>query len=84
MMKMILKLLPILNWHIKFERYKAIQKEFNEELMLVASHPKRWWNFCMNEDKKKKKERNRTNFYMSRIQFGSIETLYHIKLCVKT
>ena len=28
--------------------------------MPIAWHPKKWWNFCMSEDKK---ERNRTNFY---------------------
>ena len=24
--------------------------------MLVASHPKRWWNICMSEDEKKENE----------------------------
>ena len=45
--------------------------------MLIAWHPKRWWNFCMSEDEKK---RNRTNFYrvkilvcISRIQYGTVE-----------
>ena len=28
--------------------------------MHIAWHPKRWWNFCMSEDEKKRK---RTNFY---------------------
>ena len=41
----------LLAWHI--EKNKALKKELNEELMLVAWHPKRWWNFCRSEDKKK-------------------------------
>ena len=32
----------LLAWHSKFEKRKALKKEFNEELMLVAGHPKRW------------------------------------------
>ena len=42
-----------LAWHIKFEKRKAHKKELNEELMQIAWHPKRWWTFCMSEDKKK-------------------------------
>ena len=42
-----------LAWHIKFEKRKAYKKESNEELMQIAWHPKRWWTFCMSEDKKK-------------------------------
>ena len=32
---------------------KAFKKQLNEELMSVAWHPNRWWNFCVPEDKKK-------------------------------
>ena len=46
----------LLAWHIKFEKRKALKKDINEELMLVAWHPKRWWNFCMSEDEKKQIE----------------------------
>ena len=34
-----------LDWYVKFEKCKALKKELNEELMLVACYPKRWWNF---------------------------------------
>ena len=37
-----------LAWHIKFEN-KALKKECNEELMEIASHPERFWNFYMPE-----------------------------------
>ena len=31
-------------------------KKSNEELMHIACHPRRWWNFCMSEDEKGKIE----------------------------
>ena len=37
-----------LAWHIKFEKGKALKKELNEKLMLIACHPRRW-------EKRKKK-----------------------------
>ena len=39
--------------HIKFKKCKALKIESNKELMLIAWHPLRWWNFCMTEDEKK-------------------------------
>ena len=39
--------------HIKFEKRKALKKQRSEELMPIASHPKRLQNFCMSEDDKK-------------------------------
>ena len=46
-MKMILIILiRILAWHSKF----------SEELMPIAWHPKRWWNFCMSEDERREIE----------------------------
>ena len=35
---------------------KALKKELNEELIPIAWHPKRWWNFCMPEDEKNRIE----------------------------
>ena len=46
-------LIILLAWHIKVEKRKALKKKLNEELMPVAWHPKRWWNFCVLEDEKK-------------------------------
>ena len=43
-----------LPWRIKFEKRKALKKKISEELMPLAWHPKRWWNFCMSENEKKK------------------------------
>ena len=39
--------------HIKFEKRKELKKELSEELMLVAWHSSRWWDWCMSEEKKK-------------------------------
>ena len=36
--------------HVKFEKRKALIKELNEELMSIAWHPKRWWDFCVSEN----------------------------------
>ena len=31
---------------------KNAKKKVIEELIPVALHPKRWWNYCMSEDEK--------------------------------
>ena len=41
----------LLAWHSKFEK----QKNISEEFMPIVWHPKRWWNFCVSGDEKKKK-----------------------------
>ena len=46
-------LIRLLAWHIKFEKLKVLKKELSKELMAIACHPKRWWNFCMSENEKK-------------------------------
>ena len=38
--------------HIKFEKRKVLKKKISEELMPIARHPRRWWNFCMSDDEK--------------------------------
>ena len=38
--------IKLLALHIKFEKRKALKKKRNEELMPMAWHPERWWNFC--------------------------------------
>ena len=46
-------LIRLLAWHIKFEKRKELKKELNKELMPVAWHPNRWWDWCMLKDEKK-------------------------------
>ena len=45
-----------LAWHTKFEKCKALKKNINKELMLIAWYRRIWWNFYMTEDKKKETE----------------------------
>ena len=47
-------LIRLLAWHIKFERRKGLKKYISEELMAIARHPNRWWDWCVPEDEKKK------------------------------
>ena len=49
-------LVRLLAQRIEFEKRKALKKETNEEMMLVAWHPNRWWNFCIPEDETKEIE----------------------------
>ena len=42
--------------HTKFEKRKALKKKLNEELMPVAWHPNRWWDWCVSENEKKEIE----------------------------
>ena len=35
---------------------KAFKKDITKELMLVAWHPTRWWDWCLPEDEKKEAE----------------------------
>ena len=58
--------------------------------MPIAWHPKRWWNFCMSEDKKKEidpifneKCYHTNNWYSSKF-FMNVLSLSHRKLCMKT
>ena len=46
-------LIRLLACHIKFKKRKVLKNK-SEELMPIARHPKKWWNFCMLEDEKQK------------------------------
>ena len=46
-------LIRLLACHTKFEKRKELKKELNKELMSVAGHAKRWWNWCVFEYEKK-------------------------------
>ena len=46
-------------WDIKFEKRKAFKKRLSEDLIPVAWHPKRSWNFWTSKDDEKEIEPNR-------------------------
>ena len=43
----------LLVWHNRFKRRKIFKKYIAKELMHVAWHPTRWWDWCMSEHEKK-------------------------------
>ena len=43
-------------WYKGYEQRKAQKAKIKEELMPVAWHPDRWWNWCVPEDEKKELE----------------------------
>ena len=43
-------------WYKGYEQRKAQKAKIKEELMPVAWHPDRWWNWCVPEHEKKELE----------------------------
>ena len=41
-------------WHNRLKQRKAPKKEISKELMSVAWHLTRWWDWCVPDDKRKK------------------------------
>ena len=41
---------------VNLKNAKHLLKKKKEELMLIAWHPNRWWNFCVSENEKKEIE----------------------------
>ena len=41
-------------WHNRVKQRKVFIKDIRKELMPVAWHPIRWWNWCLPEYEKKK------------------------------
>ena len=45
-----------ITWYKGYKQRKAQKAQIKEELMPVAWHPDRWWNWCVPEDEKKELE----------------------------
>ena len=43
-------------WCNEYKQCKTFEKEFSKDVMLVAWHPTRWWDWCVPEDKEKQIE----------------------------
>ena len=57
MRDVLVKKSPCALWCYKgYEQRKAQKAKIKEELMSVAWHPDRWWNWCVPEDEKKELE----------------------------
>ena len=46
----------LIMWRDAYIKRKAQKSKIKEELMFVAWHPGRWWNWCVPEDEKKELE----------------------------
>ena len=62
-------------WGIKFEKFEALKKELNEELLLVVWNPKRWWYIYMSAVERKKK----SNKFLLRNTFNA-SVVYKIEI----
>ena len=47
----------LISWRNAYIKRKAQKAKIEEELMAVAWHPNRWWNWCVPEDEKKELEK---------------------------
>ena len=43
----------LITWRDAYIKRKTQKAQIKEELMPVAWHPNRWWNWCLPEDEKK-------------------------------
>ena len=44
----------LITWRNAYIKRKTQKAKIKEELMPVAWHPDRWWNWCVPEDEKKR------------------------------
>ena len=45
-----------IKWYDGYKKRKAQKASIKEELMPIASHPSRWWDYCVPEDEKQETE----------------------------
>ena len=48
--------LVLIEWYKRYEKRKAQKASIKKELMPIAWHPSRWWDWCVSEDEKKETE----------------------------
>ena len=53
--------LVLIEWYKKYEKRKAQKASIKKELMPIAWHPSKWWDWCVSEDEKKETE---TGFFL--------------------
>ena len=42
----------LIKWHESYEKRRAQKAKIKEELLSIAWHPSRWWDWCVPEDEK--------------------------------
>ena len=43
----------LIEWYEGYQKRKAQKAQIKKELMPIAWHPSRWWDWCVPEDEKK-------------------------------
>ena len=51
----------VIEWYDGYQKRKTQKAKIKDELMPIAWHPSRWWDWCMSEEEKKEKE----NFFLT-------------------
>ena len=46
----------LMEWYEGYKKRKAQKAKIKEELIPIAWHPSRWWDWCMSEDEKKRQK----------------------------
>ena len=44
-------------WRSGYKQHKSCKKDISKEMMPVAWHPTRWWDWCVSEAEKKGKKK---------------------------
>ena len=42
----------LIKWYEGYQKHKAQKAQIKKELMAIALHPSRYWNWCMSEKKR--------------------------------
>ena len=48
----------LIEWHKSYQKRKTQKAKIKEELLPIAWHPSRYWDWCTSEDEKKKRQKN--------------------------
>ena len=46
----------LIEWYEGYQKRKAQKAQIKKELMPIACHPSRYWDWCMSEDEKKRQK----------------------------
>ena len=47
----------LINWYDGYKKRKAQKAKITAELMFIAWHPSRWWDWCVPNDEKQDSEK---------------------------
>ena len=57
MITMTIPMNKLIEWYKGYKKRRAQRIKIEKELMPIACHPSRWWNWCISEDEKKETEK---------------------------